>query len=146
MTRFLVLNLLALLAVTSAFTTPLRTLPTSTVAKPALFMFSADDKPQASGLSEVKEGETADALASVAVNDDDFKAPLEGERKMMTVKNRNTGKLMEVEMNESFLANDGLEMNWWAWVGFIAFPFTLLANDVFHFLPTEGPLGWFGTV
>lgn len=144
MTRFLVLNLLALLAVSSAFTTPLRTVP---AAKP-LFMFSADDKPQAPGLSEVKEGETANALESVSasVDDADFKAPLEGEKKMMTVKNRNTGELIEVEMNESFLANDGLEMNWWAWVGFVAFPVILLANDAFHFIPTEGPLGWLGTI
>ena len=72
--------------------------------------------------------------------------PLEGERRMMTVKNRNTGELMEVEMNESFLANDGFEMSWWSWIGFVAFPATLLLNDVFHFLPTEGPLGWFGKV
>ena len=142
MTR-LCLNLLALLAVASAFTTPIRPVTTSVGTKP-LFMFSTDDKPQASGLSEVKPGETADALESTtALKDEDFKAPPSGAPKMM-VKNRNTGELMEVEMNESFLANEKFEMNWWAWVGFVGLPVILLANDVFHFLPKDGPLGFLG--
>jgi hypothetical protein len=56
---------------------------------------------------------------------------------MMTVRNRNTGQLMEVEVSESFLANEKMEMNWWAWLGFVALPGVLLANDVLHFIPAD---------
>jgi len=137
MTRFLLcLNLLALLAGgASAFTTTPHpaaatlTLPPS--IKP-LYMFSADDKPVTtnSGLSEVKPGETMDALESVpTISKDDTTAPTGARAKpTMQVRNRNSGEIMEVEVNESFLANEKLEMNWWAWVGFVAFPFLILVR------------------
>lgn len=33
-------------------------------------------------------------------------------------------------------------MGWWAYLLF-GFPFVLLLNDAFHFMPTEGPLSVF---
>lgn len=99
-------------------------------------MFSAEDgkaSAEASkGLAEIVPGESADALQETtsleASSDADFTAPPPTKPKM-TVLNRNTGELMEVEMNESFLANEKFEMKWWAWGGFVALPVLLLAND-----------------
>jgi hypothetical protein len=110
-------------------------------------MFSSEDGADKSkSLSEVTPGDSADALKaspSSSEMDDPFKRP---PAKTMTVKNRNTGEFYEVEMNESFLANEKFEMNWWAWVGFVIFPLTILANDFLHFLPRDGPLGFIGRI
>lgn len=129
------LALLAILAVASAFTTPARPM----AAAPKLFMFSAGDGEKGKGLSEVAPGDSADALQALtsATTAENLGGP---EKKMMTVKNRNTGQLMEVEVSESFLANEKMEMNWWAWVGFVALPVILLANDLLHFIPADTPL------
>jgi hypothetical protein len=103
-------------------------------AAPKLFMFSAGDGKNSKGLAEVAPGDSADALASVTTKTEDFGAP---QKNMMTVRNRNTGEIVEVEVNESFLANEKMEMNWWAWVGFVGLPVILLANDVLHFIPAD---------
>jgi hypothetical protein len=34
-----------------------------------------------------------------------------------------------------------LLMSWWAYI-FFGFPFVLLADDAFHFIPSEGPLAF----
>lgn len=104
MTR-LCLSLLAFFAVASAFTSPVR-VNTKTAASVAnsrpLFMFSADDaKKNQSPLSEVKPGESADAVTETtqleSSSDNDFTAaPV---KPTMTVRNRNTGKLVEVEVS-----------------------------------------------
>jgi len=135
MTRF-VLSLLAVLAVASAFTAPLPATTRSAAAVQPLHMFSADDKP--SPLSEVT---AEDSKMEPTSMDESMASP---SKPTMLVKNRNTGEMMEVEMNESFLANEKMEMSWWAWGGFVIFPVLLLSNDVFHFLPTDGPLGFLG--
>lgn len=143
---------LVTLAVASAFTSPQPRSSLSSVQKARpLFMFSADGDAKSKSLSEVTPGDSADALKDTMASsssaspseEDPFKRP---PPKTMTVKNRNTGEFYEVEMNESFLANEKFEMNWWAWVFFVGFPFTVLANDVFHFLPQEGPLGFLGSI
>jgi hypothetical protein len=140
MTRFLIL-LLATLAIASAFA-PLTPLRSSPKPQTQLHMFSAEEGTETKGLSEVAPGESLDAASALETST----GPEFGARPKMTVLNRNTGELMEVEINESFLANDKFEMNWWAWVGFVAFPVVLLTNDVFHYLPTDGPLGFLGTL
>jgi hypothetical protein len=138
-----ILAILAVLAVASAFTSPApRGMPAQRQHK-QLFMFSADDKPQP--LTEVKADEPVTAMESESSSEgeDPFlrkKAPT------MMARNRNTGEMMEVEMNESFLANEKFELNWWAWVGFVAFPLILLGNDALHFLPTDGPLGFLSRI
>ena len=145
MARFY-LTLLAILAVANAFTTPK---PVRSVSKP-LFMFSAEDgkaSAEASkALSEVSAGESADALQEITTLEASTTEMAAPEKPKMTVLNRNTGELVEVEMNESFLANEKFEMNWWAWIGFVAFPVVLLSNDVLHFLPKDGPLGFLGNL
>ena len=74
-----------------------------------MFMFSAGDGEGNKGLTEVAPGTSADALEAVAAatTTEDLGVPA---KKMMTVKNRNTGELMEVEVSESFLANEKMEM------------------------------------
>lgn len=144
------LSLNAILAVASAFSSPALV---RSVSKP-LFMFSAEDGKAASeksaglsqGLSEVMPGESADVLESKSLDASSGNGSAKSTAKKMQVLNRNTGEMIEVEMNESFLANESFEMNWWAWIGFVAFPVILLSNDVFHFLPTDGPLGFLGRI
>ncbi|CAB9501458.1 expressed unknown protein [Seminavis robusta] len=143
MTR-LCFALLAILTVATAFTTPA---PLKSVAhsKP-LFMFSAEDgkasAEKSKGLSEVAPGESADALQETTAMEATSIEELAStpQKETMMVKNRNTGEMMEVEVNESYLANAKLELNWWAWGLFVALPFILLANDVLHFIPADGPL------
>lgn len=150
--RFIV-TLLAVLMVASAFTSPAVHRTTSPKNTKPIFMFSADDRAAAKPLTEIKEGDSVDVLkdtmSSVSTTStkkeeqDPFKRP---PAKTMTVKNRNTGEFYEVEVNESFLANEKFEMSWWAWVGFVIFPVVLLTNDVFHYLPKDGPLGFLGRI
>lgn len=145
----LCLTLLAVLSVASAFTTPQPRFSAASVSSKPLFMFSAEDGEKSAsaskGLAEVAPGDSADALQTKTMEETEkeeaFKRP--GAKTMM-VKSRNNGELYEVEMNESFLANESFEMNWWAWVGFVIFPLILLTNDVFHYLPKDGPLGFLG--
>ena len=55
------------------------------------------------------------------------------------------GQMEEVKwVDPAMTANTNpFEMSWWAYILF-GFPFMLLANDAFHFLPTDGPLGFLG--
>jgi hypothetical protein len=51
------------------------------------------------------------------------------------------GVMEEVKWVDPAMAanTNPFDMAWWAYLLF-GFPFLLLANDAFHFLPTEGPL------
>ena len=61
------------------------------------------------------------------------------------VKDMNTGEVKEVKwVDPAMRANTRpWEMNWWAYIAF-GFPFLVLADDFFHFLPEDGPLGFLG--
>lgn len=98
-------------------------------------MFSADDTPPAP-LAEV----SADAPVLEMDMEADKAEPSSMVRNMM-------GEATEVKwVDPAMRANTNpLEMNIWAYPLF-GFPFVLLLNDAFHFIPKEGPLGYFGNM
>lgn len=101
---------------------------------------SQSAKPPAGGLEEVKEGESADAAVPV-----DSNAP---KKQTMMVKNlARGGEVTELGFVDPAMAanTNPFMMSWWAYPLF-GFPFVLLADDAFHFLPKDGPLGFLGTL
>ena len=51
-----------------------------------------------------------------------------------TFKNLSTGKIQELKIDVGASPTNPFDMAWWAYA-MVIIPFTLLANDVFHFLP-----------
>ena len=131
------LSLLILVACASAFTSPQ---PWGARTATRVNMFSADDDDKAA-----KPLETVDPLQTTT------EEAVAEKPTGSVVKNMNTGETQEVKWVDPAMAanTNPLEMNWWAYIAF-GFPFVLLGNDVvksvFHmsFIPTDGPLGFFG--
>jgi hypothetical protein len=59
----------------------------------------------------------------------------------MIIKNLPTGEIKEVQFYDPYMSanTDASYIDIWSIVLF-GLPLTLLLNDVFHFLPTQGPL------
>ena len=109
-----------------------------------LFMFSTEDdgKKEASPLEEVKEGEEVVAEGEEAAEGEGEEVVIKGVYKNLA----KGGEITEVPWEDpAMLANSTFEMSWWAYILF-GMPFLLLLNDVLHFLPTEGPLGFLSTL
>jgi hypothetical protein len=155
MIRQLCLTVL-LVASTSAFVLQKQTLswgrtlgdvrspPYSRLSK--VYMFNVDDDQKKSESSaSTTTPPTAPALATV----DDMQSTESKETPVVRniVKDMNTGEIKEVKwVDPAMRANTRpWDMSWWAWILF-GFPFVVLADDVFHFLPTEGPLGFLGRI
>jgi hypothetical protein len=118
-------------------------------------MFSADEKAtsaaSASPLTEVSavEASSTDPAASVMASaaaasssSSSSASPELGEVKAVYL-DMNTGKETEVKwVDPAMAANSNLLDNLsWGYF-FLVFPFTLLLDDVFHFLPRDGPLSF----
>jgi hypothetical protein len=160
MSRFTTVFFLAFLALLAVSTTAFSTMsssrpfgairPTNT----ARFMFSADEKPKvandesaasaASPLSEVSAAEASsiDPAVSVLASTSSEASTDENEIKAV-YRDMNTGKEKEVKwVDPAMAANTNLLDNLSFGYFFLVFPATLLLNDAFHFLPTEGPFAF----
>lgn len=137
-----ILSLLMLLVSVTAFTQLHQpkwgTVSKISNSKSIRFMFNADNdnKNSPPALQVVNEMSSTSA-ASEAVE--------EVVQIRNVVKDMNTGELKEVKwVDPAMRANTRpWEMSWWAYIAF-GFPIVLLANDFIHFLPKDGPLGFFG--
>jgi cytoskeletal protein RodZ len=129
----------------------MRTMTTTTTST-ARFMFSTDDNTK----STTKSASTNTPPPLSTTTTKEFAPDLNTPNMGVTpeaptiknvVRNMNTGELQEVKwVDPAMRANTNpWEMNWWAYILF-GFPPILLLNDVFHFLPTEGPLGFLGRI
>jgi len=106
-------------------------------------MFSTDEDQQKSSSSSSAAASPLQEISStgplVSVNEMSSTA----EAPKMVVRNMNTGEIKEVQwVDDAMQAHTNpLAMSWWAYPLF-GFPFILLANDAFHFLPEDGPISF----
>ena len=136
MMTFRLLSLIAVLAVASAFSTPGQG---GVVSRASLS--SSSSLSMAIGDTPAPLQEQGDALEVVEATDvDPWNVPKK--------KYANLGKGEEVKevnwVDPAMAANTNpFLMSWWAYI-FFGFPFILLADDAFHFIPHEGPLAFLG--
>jgi hypothetical protein len=97
----------------------------SSVTTPPKFMTASAD-----------EKDEAPIMSALEVDN----APIDVEVPMSVVKNMNTGEIREVKwVDPAMKANTNpFRLEWWGYIFIL--PFILLADDLLHFLPTEGPL------
>lgn len=130
MTKSTVVALLAILVVTAAFSPLHHNVAFQRASRlQPLFMFSADDSSSSEG---AKALETLEANA-LEVDIGKEEAP---KKKVPTFKNLSTGKVMELNVDvRADTTVSPFKLSWWAY-GLVVYPFVLLADDAFHFLPS----------
>lgn len=122
--------------------------PTSTSS--TLFMFNIDGKKEETSSSASVTTSSPPAAPALMTAGEATSSEVEDIEKPLVrnvVKDMNTGELKEVKwVDPAMRANTRpWEMSWWAYIAF-GFPFIVLANDAFHFLPKDGPLGFLGRI
>lgn len=106
--------------------------------QPPLFMFSADDSSEQQGtVQKAVENNKLEvkALEMDSNNKEEEETSKNKQKQVRTFKNLSTGEIQELKIDVGAEASvSPFKMAWWAY-GLVVYPFVLLADDVFHFLP-----------
>lgn len=107
------------------------------------YMFSTDDDTNRSSVTtplKTVEEEQQSISANRMMDSS------ESMRTGTVVKDMNTGKVREVKWVDPAMAANTNPFIMSPWGYFFFFPFVLILNDFFHFLPTEGPLAFLNQI
>lgn len=109
------------------------------------FMFSGDGPKGLEEVEDTKQSAMESSTTVVVVEEEEI---VKADAPKAVYRNlARGGEVTEVPwVDDAMRANTKpWEMSWWAYLIF-GLPFTLLANDFFHFLPKDGPLSFLTTL